>query len=267
MIVVSHNRIALLRKCLDRLGAPGQVIVADNGSTDGSAQLEAEYPNVRFIRIPRNFGLTKALNLGLRSSDGELALFLHEDVEISSEAVMKLAAVLDAQPEIGAVCPLLLNEQGTPAPQICALPTPDQPQSRWTPAAPDRDNEVECASGAAIMFRSFFLKSMREIDAHYGNFGSDIELCAQVRRSGKKVLVLHQVHAVHGKTSDDSSSRLRAQSAADRELGIAVYLSKHFGFWPGLKHRMGRSFGALLAFRLNELKLLVSGQKIDGTHQ
>ncbi|MDQ6701139.1 MAG: glycosyltransferase, partial [Acidobacteriota bacterium] len=267
VIVVSHNRIALLRKCLDRLGAPGQVIVADNGSTDGSAQLEADYPNVRFIRIPRNFGLTKALNLGLRSSDGELVLFLHEDVEISPGVVQALAAVLDTRPEIGAVSPLLLDDAGSPVPQVCALPTPDQPESLWTPASPDEDREVECATGAAIMFRSFFLKALREIDAHYGNYGSDIELCAQIRRSGKKVLVLHEIHAVHHGTEDQSSGGLRAQSAADRELGMAVYLSKHFGFWPGLKHRIGRSFGALLSFRLTELKLLVAGQKIDGTHR
>ncbi len=265
--MVSHNRIALLRKCLDRLATPGQVIVADNGSTDGSAQLESEYPNVRFIRIPRNFGLTKALNLGLRGADGELVLFLHEDVEISAEAVGELVAVLDSRPEIGAVCPLLVDEGGRPAPQVSALPTPDRPEITWTAASPDEDREVACATGAAIMFRSFFLKALREIDAHYGNYGSDIELCAQVRRSGKKVLVLHQVRAIHHRADDVSSGRLRAQQAADRELGTAVYLSKHFGFAAGLKHRIVRSFGALLAFRLSELKLLVAGQKIDGSHQ
>lgn len=264
--MVSHNRIALLRKCLDRLGAPGQVIVADNGSTDGSAQLEAEYPYVRFIRIPRNFGLTKALNLGLRSSEGELVMFVHEDVEISPDAVADMAAVLDNRPEIGAVCPLLLEERGTPAPQVGTLPTPQDPEVRWTPASADEDREVACATGAAIMFRSLFLKALREIDAHYGNFGSDIELCAQVRRSGKKVLVLHGVHAIHHSPAAGAISRLSAQRSADRELGLAVYLSKHFGLWPGLKHRISRSLGALLAFRLGELKLLVSGQKIDGTH-
>ncbi len=267
VVVVSHNRIALLRKCLRRLGSAYQVIVADNGSTDGSAQLESEFPHVRFIRIPRNFGLTKALNLGLRSAEGEFVLLLHDDTEITPEAVAELAAILETRPEIGAVCPLLVDDDGHPAPQVCDLPTAILPDVSWQPFAGAEDREVACASGAAIMFRSFFLKALRYVDEHYGTFGSNLDLNAQVRRSGKKVLLLHRARAVHHAVSDPPDARVRRQYAADRAAGTAVYLTKYFGFWAGLKFRVAKVFAALFSFRIGELKLLLSGQKVDGTQQ
>ena len=102
VVVVSCNRIELLRRCLTALELSEareqmEIIVVDNGSTDGSAQLEDEFRGATFIRIPRNFGLTKAMNLGLRAAQGSYVLFLHEDTEISPDTVRELAAKLDAE--------------------------------------------------------------------------------------------------------------------------------------------------------------------------
>ena len=90
MVVVSHNREAELRRCLTALAASEaleeiETIVVDNGSTDGSAELEPEFPHTRFIRVPRNFGLTKAMNLGWRSAQADYVFFLHEDTEVSPD--------------------------------------------------------------------------------------------------------------------------------------------------------------------------------------
>ena len=74
MVVVSRNRAALLRRCLESLEKSQgrqtlQIVVVDNGSSDGSAQLDADFPQTQFIRLPKNFGLTKAMNLGWRAAD------------------------------------------------------------------------------------------------------------------------------------------------------------------------------------------------------
>src|SRR6266513_6148225 len=71
-LVVSYDRAELLRRAIEALECSEErekleILVVDNGSTDGSTDLESEFPNVRFIRMPRNFGLTKALNVALRS--------------------------------------------------------------------------------------------------------------------------------------------------------------------------------------------------------
>ena len=68
VIVVSYNRGELLRKSIEALERSKdrekiEILVVDNGSSDRSAELETDFPNTRFIRMPRNFGLTKALNV------------------------------------------------------------------------------------------------------------------------------------------------------------------------------------------------------------
>lgn len=261
-IVVSFNRAALLRRCLEAIERTEereslQAIVVDNGSTDGSMELEAEFPNVRFIRLPHNFGLTKAWNIGIRAADADYLLLLHEDTELAPDAVKKLAAVLDERPDVGAVCPLLVNEDGQPAPQVGDYP----PDGVYEPAeAGGEAIEVDHVKGAALMFRSFFFRAMRMIDEHYGQFGADAELCYRIRTGGKKILIVPEARAVH---------RGRAATSPELEVdfraGVAVFLGKHYGFFSGLKARLGAVLGALLHFQLGQVVPLISGQKIDGS--
>jgi N-acetylglucosaminyl-diphospho-decaprenol L-rhamnosyltransferase len=264
VLVVSHNRIDLLRRALDALErsenrASLEIVVVDNGSTDGSQDLEVVYPGARFIRLPRNFGLTKALNLGVRGSEGEYVLFLHEDTEVFPETVRLLAEVLDAQPEAGAVCPLLIDDAGQPAPQLGKFP----PDDTYQPAHPDTQlMPVDYPRGAALMMRRFFFTAIRQIDERYGQFGSDADLCFQLRRAGKKILLVPQARARHTGRSQESTVRL-----ADRRHGTAAWIGRHGGFWSGLQAQIGAVLGALAGLRLGELRYLLGGQKVDGSQQ
>jgi GT2 family glycosyltransferase len=279
-LVVSFNRAELLRRALESLEHSEErekleILVVDNGSTDGSAELESEFPNVRFIRMPRNFGLTKALNVALRNIAGEFLLLLHEDTEVSPDTAGALAQVLENQNEAGAVCPLLVTPDGTPAPQIEELPAPNHTEIAWRPADPGAgEQSVGYANGAALMVRTFFLKAMRQIDERYGTYGSDAELCFQVRRSGKRVLLVPSTRVIHhGRTGLDA--RTRALRDADFKIGMATYIGKRYGFMRGALLRISgvlAAFGGLLGFRdfryhLGLFGSLWSGQKIDGTQR
>ncbi|HUP05147.1 MAG TPA: glycosyltransferase, partial [Bryobacteraceae bacterium] len=104
VVVVSHNRAERLRRCLESLEKSEgrdsiQIIVVDNASRDGAAQLDADFPKVQFLRLPKNFGLTKAMNLGWRAADSPYVLFLHDDTEVPPGAVMRLAEALDSHAE------------------------------------------------------------------------------------------------------------------------------------------------------------------------
>ena len=257
VIIVSRNRKELLKHSLEALGVPHQVIVVDNGSTDGSAGLEEEFPAARFIRLPKNFGLTKALNLGIRSAEGEYLLLMHADACISAAGVEQLADLLEATPEVGAICPKL--ETGN---QVSALPTPSHPYPDWHSAGDAEFEDVECATGAAIMLRHQFIRAMRQIDERYGNYGSDIDLCAQVvLRAAKKVRIACNVKALHDVSRTDDSLL-----EADRIIGTAVFLGKYYGFWAGMKFRIAKTLQSVFSFRWGMAKHLLSNQKLDGTH-
>ena len=160
MAVVSHNRVEQLRRCLASLEKSEgrerlQIILVDNGSEDGSAQLDHEFPAVQFIRLPKNFGLTKALNLGWRAADAEYVFFLHDDTEVEPGAIARLADALDANPDAAGVCPVLVDAEGRPAPQLGVLP----PTGEWRPAEPSGAEPmvVEYPRGAALMMRVFLI--------------------------------------------------------------------------------------------------------------
>jgi len=237
-----------------------QIIVVDNGSTDGAAQLDSEFPNVQFVRLPKNFGLTKAMNIGWRAADSEYVLFLHDDTEVEPGAVMKLLETIESTPDAGAVAPLLVDDEGRPAPQLGSLP----PNGEWRPATVDGNEPeaVEYPRGAAIMMRVFLLKSIRQIDEHYGQFGADADLATQIRRGGKKILLAPSARVRH-----QGSPGYNAIERADFQLGRAVYIGKYQGFGAGLQARIGGVLGSLFGLRLGEFKYAIAGQKIDGTQQ
>jgi GT2 family glycosyltransferase len=261
--VVSHNRSALLRRCLESLEASAgreslQVIVIDNGTYVCTSQWDVDFPLVQFIRLPKNFGLTKALNIGWRAADAPYVFFLHDDAAVEASTVGQLASVLDANPDAAAVCPLLTDAEGRPAPQLGNLP----PDGSWRAAEPAGGDPlpVEYPRGAALMMRIFLIRAIRQIDERYGQFGGDADLAAQISKAGKKVLLIPTAHAVH-----EGSDGYSAAERADFQLSRVVFLEKYRGFSAGLKARMSALFGALFSFRLGEFRNLISGQKIDGT--
>jgi GT2 family glycosyltransferase len=261
-VVVSHERADALRACLEALEKSDaretfEVIVVDNGSTDPATALDPLFPGIRFMRLPRNFGLTKALNIGIRAAASDYLLLLHDDTEVAVDTVRLLATALDECPEAGAACPMLVDEAGTPAPQVSDFP----PDGNWEPVEPSEEPiEVDYARGAAIMFRSFFFKAMRQIDERYGQFGSDAELCFKIRAAGKKVLILPATRTVHRERHETSSRR-----QADFIIGVTVFVGKRRGFIAGLVSRLRAILSALGRFQLGILSALISGQKIDGT--
>lgn len=261
VVIVSLNRVDALRRSIQSLGTDHQIVVVDNGSTDGSEALNVEFPHLRFSRLPRNFGLTKALNIGLRSAEGEYILCLHDDTLITGEAVTRLADYLESHPEVGAVSPLLTDTAGAAVPQARALPAPSDPDPALRIPGDSAEESVACVSGAAVMFRAFFLRSLRYVDERYGTYGSSIEICAKMKSAAKKVVILHSVTAIH---EGEPSPAPRGALDGDRAAGTAVFLGKHHGFISGLLYRIKTGLSALFTFRFSVVAGALSGQKIDG---
>ena len=263
--MVSHNRADRLRRCLESLEhsedrSTFEVIVVDNGSTDGSPKLESEFSKVRFFRLPKNFGLTKALNIGVRAAEAEYILLLHEDTELSAGTVRELAAALDADSSAAGVCPLLVDSEDRPGPQFGVLP----PDGEWQPAQPsgNQPSPVLYPRGAALMVRAFVMRSLRQIDERYGQFGSDADLAAQIRRASKKILLVPTARVKHYGRDWDSALR-----NADFLLGRAVFRGKYEGSFAGILARVTTFIQLLVSFRLSELRYFSAGQKIDGSQE
>ncbi len=270
VLIVSHNSIAALRRCLTALEASKsrdtmEILVMDNGSRDGCATIDSEFHHITPLRMPRNFGWTKAMNIGMRTAIGEYVFFLDVNVEVQPDTVRKLAARLAADEDVPAVCPMLVDESGAPVPMVRSLPSPSNREPATSvPSASDGEQAIDYPGVRALMIRKRFIAGMNYIDERYGQFWSDAEICYQVRRAGKRVLMLPDVRAAWHEPSYAIDS---AAYRADEILGAANFIGKHYGFMAGLKIRIGAVLKALVTFQIGLFMNLLSGQKVDGSHE
>jgi hypothetical protein len=93
---------SVIRHCPDF----AEVVVADNGSSDGSVEfLEDEFPEVRLILLEKNFGFAGGYNHALKALDAEIYVLLNSDVEVSENWLEPLISKLGVHPEITACQP------------------------------------------------------------------------------------------------------------------------------------------------------------------
>jgi hypothetical protein len=270
-LIFSYDSAPALRRCLAALEASNdraliEILVVDCGSHDESPQLDSEFSEVTILRLPRYFGRTKALNIGTRTAAGEYLLFLTPEVEVLPTTVPALLARLESDAEAVAVAPLLLDTEARQASRFFRLPTP-QTGTELHAMEVDKSAEavlVEYATFQALLVRKYFVKGINYFDERYGEFWSDAELCYQIRRAGRKTLVLPQVTALYTASSPYSPSA-ETILAADRVHGAAVYFTKHYGFVTGLFFRIKAMLKALVTLRLPLFAALVSWSKIDGS--
>lgn len=271
IVIVTRNQAHALRRCLEALqrstmAAESEIIVVDNASSDGSNVIQDDFEGVTYLRLPKNFGWTKAANIALRSTQAEAILFLDPRVELEPEAVSALAAEVTELSPAAAACAFLTNPEGTPAAVLRKLPTPAdlQPALTAPSAVPAEPLAVEFPGLFACLIRKSFLKGMNFCDERYGEQWADAELAAQVKRAGRKIVVLPQARGTFH-AADAPSPLPESLLQADFEQGAATYLTKHFG--GGMGRRVSAALGALGTLKFGLLTNLLSGQKVDGTQE
>lgn len=276
-LVLSYNNREGLRRALAALEASTtrsemEIIVIDNGSMDGSGTLDTEFPGATFLRLPRNFGATKALNIAMRTATADYFLYLTTEMEVAPDAAAKLAAQLDADADTAAVCPLVVTTAGEPAGDYWRLPDAATLKRFWRdPAAlpravlaGDELTPVEYAGRSALMVRRFFVRGLNYFDERFGEFGADLDLAFQIRRGGRKTMLVPAARVTR-----HSTPRLPASASAiikaDRGNGVGVFISKHYGWLAGIGFRVGAVLSELVRFQFGSVAALAGGSKIDGS--
>lgn len=187
VVVLSWNRRAALRETLQRLGQeaspPPEVIVVDNGSTDGSADMvRVEFPGVRLVALPHNVGI-EGLNVGLRTAQGTVVVLLDDDSYPLPGALPLLTEAFRRDPALGIAACQIVSPSG-------------QPAEAWlsgTPPGASVPTFIGCGAGirrtaaARVGFfdRAFFL------------YGNELDLAARVMDAGYAVRYFPQIRFVH----------------------------------------------------------------------
>ncbi len=258
IVIVSYNVCKLLRACLGSvLSAQGDVayelMVVDNSSTDGSAQMVRQrFPTVKLVESPVNGGYAYANNLGLQEilRPGEAALpryvlLLNPDTVVPPNALNAMVSFMDSHPGAGAAGPRLIRPDGS-LDLACrrSFPSPEVsfyrmlglsrlfPRSRLfarynlTYLDPGDVVEVDSVVGAFMMVRGDVLWKVGLLDESFFMYGEDLDLAYRIKKAGWKVLYNGQVDVIHYK--GESSRQQSNRSVREFYRAMLVFYRKHY---------------------------------------
>jgi N-acetylglucosaminyl-diphospho-decaprenol L-rhamnosyltransferase len=216
-VVVNYNAKEDLLSCVASLLGEGAdiVIVADNGSTDGSeAALSARYPEVKWAPTGANLGYGAAADIGAALSDSTYLLVCNPDVVVESGSVTILRQFLEARPDVALVGPRIVDRTGKLYPSARRFPDllealghgflgqfwPGNPFSRryrmndWDHASA---RPVDWVSGACFLARRTAWEAVGGFDRAYFMYLEDVDLCWRLGRAGWAVAYEPAAQVVH----------------------------------------------------------------------
>lgn len=252
ILVVNWNSKDMLQRCLDCVFASDtegllmEVILVDNGSTDGSREMIGDqYPQVKLIANGRNLGFTLANNQAYRESRGRNVLLLNPDTEIPLELVAGLSRFLDSKGDVGAVCPRYLLPDGRFSARFHynRLPTlmssllhftvawPLGKRTRWVKSylmegeSFDGPMPLEQPAAACLMVKRESVDGDL-LDNRFPLFFNDVDLCRRIWENGYRIMYLPSYTITHYQST--SVKRLSAlDSRRERYVGLLNYFEKH----------------------------------------
>jgi len=251
VIIVSWNAQEFLRQCLTtllefKMRRGLEVIVVDNASADGSAEMvEAEFSCIRVIRNQQNLGFARSNNIGIAASRGRYICLINSDVKLVVNCLDELADYLERHSEVGLVGPKILNSDGTIQYSCREFP------SLWnnfcqasglhrafssihffsgeqmTYFTHDRSREVDALSGCFWMVRREAFESVGLLDEDFFIYSEDVDWCRRCRDAGWQVVFLPTTSAIHygGGSSENAPTRF----AVEQQRATLQYWRKHHG--------------------------------------
>lgn len=206
IVLVNRNTRDQLLAALDTVFAevPGQVVVVDNGSSDGSAEAVRErFPEVQVIVRTDNPGYGAGANQGIAACRAPFVLALNSDALLRPGTLAALSSYLEDHPRAGVVGPRLVNPDGTlqhscfpflgsfqmiveksPLGRLLARVPPVRERwlLRWS--SHDRPRVVPWLLGAALAFRREAFDQVSGFDGSFFMYGDEVDLCWRLREAG-----------------------------------------------------------------------------------
>lgn len=221
IVILCWNDLKVIPDCLQSIfegthSTPFEVIVSDNGSTDGSIEfIRHSYPAVHLIENGVNLRFSKGNNVAIRECNGDYILILNPDTIIHDGALDRWVRFADGHPEGGAFGCRILNRDGSY--QGCARPLPTLggyligalylrsmsrimgflPSDIYTGWNGNTVRTIGWQAGCAVMFRGGLLKQLGGFDERFFYYCEDVDLCHRVWKAGYLIIYVPDVTITH----------------------------------------------------------------------
>jgi hypothetical protein len=267
-VIVSYNTRDYLKRALDSFLAScrqdqirNEIIVIDNGSTDGSRQmLKKEYPKVATIFTRSNLGFGRANNLGIERARGEYILLLNSDAFALEDGIGRMLAFSKRHPRafIGGK---LFNMDGTPQPScgpffsllnvfLMLFAQGDKLKlTRYSPADP---RLVDWISGAAVMgLKRLFTEEDLFFDEKIFMYMEEVDLFYRARKKGIRVYFFPNAQFIH--VGSGSAREGDSQPVINIFRGLAYFYRKHCPRWQQYLLALMLKIKAIIGMTIGQL--------------
>jgi GT2 family glycosyltransferase len=229
VLVLSHDKRTETLRCLDSVARlryrPRDVIVVDNGSSDGSADAIAlAHPEVHLVRSAVNLGAAGGRNLGIREAGQRFAydylLFLDDDTVVEERLADELVTALRADPAAGVATPkayrlgqpAVIASAGGMRVRLGRGVIADVGAGEVDRGQFDRAGPVDAAAGFALLARREVLMAVGGFDEGYNPYGwEEVDFSLRVRKAGFAIRYVPSAVVHH------------AGGSPGRGRGVAVY--------------------------------------------
>jgi hypothetical protein len=216
VIIVTWNTKKLVEECIDSIFAlpeysdSFEIILIDNGSTDGTDKLISEkYKEVVYLRNDDNAGYAPAVNQGIKIAKGKYVLLLGSDTVLKPNSLKRCLDFLDGNSNAGAVGCKLVFPDGSPQGNCKKFPA--LKNGFYTYLSFDRMNydydmlwfkydktiKVDQIATTFLMIRSNLIKKLNGFDERYKIMYNDVDLCNRIWQESKEIYFLHDAEVIH----------------------------------------------------------------------
>lgn len=211
IIIVNYNSKGFIVSCINSISkyAPRdtEVIVVDNSSTDGSVDLLKSVKSITLIRNKYNLGYAKAINIGIKSANGDYIFILNPDTKLYEGVIDNLKSFAQKNNKVGIVAPKLLNRDGSLQDSCYHEPGIINAfkeyflgvRSAFRKYAP-RGQEpvaVDAVVGAAMFIPRKIIDEVGMFNDKYFMYFEDLDFCRKVRENGFEIFYLPSAVIYH----------------------------------------------------------------------
>ena len=231
VVILNYNTRDYLRQFLPPLldsvkDMDVQVIVADNASKDGSADMmKAEFPSVRLIELDTNYGFTGGYNRALKGLEADYYVLINSDIDVPANWLSPLVEWMDSHPQCGACGPKLISwndrssfeyagaaggyidRYGYPFCRGRIMQKLEKDNGQY-----DTPENVMWCSGACLLVRSSVWNELGGLDERFFAHMEEIDLCWRMQLRGWKVTNVPSSEVYHiggGTLPNESPFKLR----------------------------------------------------------
>lgn len=273
IVILNWNGLPHLQRFLgsvvDNSPREAEVIVADNGSSDGSIEwIEQNFEGVRVIRLDQNYGYAGGYNKALEQVDADIFVLLNSDVETPQGWLEPLVEELEADAKIAALAPKIRSLEepdkfeyagaaggymdflGYPFCRGRIMQSLEQDKGQY-----NSSKQVFWASGACMVVRSDVFRQVGGFDADFFAHMEEIDLCWRMQSLGYKIISSPKSAVYHlggGTLAQDSPRKLYLNYRNNLSMLYKNY--RKFDMILALAIRFGFDLASLLVF-------LIQGKK------